>query len=207
MREDDAAGGELPLAPADDQIARRARRLVRVVEDGLRQLRARPDGRGRVARVDEDDGAAAVEFGPDGLEVLVAEVLAAVRREERDAVGVKLVQGVRDGVDGAGHVRQAGQGAEEAELARLGGADGGGGVVPLAREGAAVGGRAGDFRAGGREGEDGGCDGEFGHEGGGGDEGPGLDGGAGYVAGCGEGGAVEGGQGVVVDVYFEGHYF
>ena len=36
MREDDLAGRELPLATTDDHIARRARCLVRVIDDGLR---------------------------------------------------------------------------------------------------------------------------------------------------------------------------
>ena len=161
MREDDLTGRKLPLAAADDHVAGRARRFVRVVDDGLRELGARPDGRGRVARVDEDDGVALIEFRPDGLEVLVAEVLAVVGGKESDTIGLQLVERVPDGFDGALDVREAGQRAEEAESVRLVGADGDGVVVPFAGEGAAGCGGAGgggacDFSAGGGEGEDGG---------------------------------------------------
>lgn len=159
MREDDSAVGELPLAPTDDHIASRTRRSVRVIDDGLRELGARPDGRGRVAGIDEDEGGAIVEFGPDGLEVRVAEIRAVVGGEERDTVGFQVVEGVLDGFDGALDVREAGESAEETVPGGLGGADGSGVVVPVAGEGAAGrggagGGRPCDFGAGGGEGED-----------------------------------------------------
>ena len=140
----------------------------------------------------------------------MAEIRAVVGRKQRDAVGLEVVKRVRERFDGAVGIREAGQRGEEAEFGGLGGAQGCGVVIPAAGEGAAGGGGAGgggagDFGAGGGEGEDGGCDGEGGHEGGGSVEAPRLDGGAGDVAGGGEGGAVEFGEGVVVDVDFAGH--
>lgn len=136
MREDDFARRELALATTDDEIAGRARRFVRVVDDGLGQLGARPYGRGCVARVDENDGGTLIELGPDGLKVLVAEILAVIGREERDAIGLELVKCVFESFDRTLDVREAGQRAEETEFVRLLGADGYGVTVPFAGEGA-----------------------------------------------------------------------
>ena len=159
MREDDIASWELALATADDEIAGGTRGFVRVVDDGLGQLGAGPDGGGGVARVDEDDCVALVEFGPDGRKVFVAEIFAVVGGEEGDAVGLEVVEGILQGFDRAVDVCEAGQRTEEAEFGRLMGADGCGVIVPFVSEsaagsGVAFGGGACDFGAGSGEGED-----------------------------------------------------
>ena len=161
MREDDFAGRELPLATADDEIAGGARGLVRIIDDGLRELGARPSGRGRVARVDEDDSITLIELSPDGLKVLVAEILAVIRREECDTVGLELIKRILQRFDRSLDIRKAGQRAEEAEFVRFTSANGCGVIVPFASEGAAgcgiaFGGGTCDFGAGSGKGEDGG---------------------------------------------------
>ena len=161
MGEDDLAGRELPLATADDQVAGRPGGFVGVIDDGLRELGARPRGRRRVAGVDEDDGVALVELRPDRLEVLVAEVLAVVGSEEGDTVGFQFIERILQRLNRAVDVREAGQCTEEPELVRLMGANGCGVIVPFASKsatgcGVAFGGGTCDFGAGGGEGEDGG---------------------------------------------------
>ena len=152
---DDAA----PSVPAHDarhdHVDRRARRLVRVIDDGEREAgvdTARVDG---VGRVHEDDGALGVEVPPDAVEVPVAEVVVVgpVAREEGDAVGAQVVQGaVRFGEGGVRFVEDGGEGGEEAVAAGgVGVADLGGGVVDAAGE-VDGGGAGGDGHAGGGQG-------------------------------------------------------
>lgn len=160
-REDDAARRELPLAAANDKIAGVARRLMRVIDDGLRELDARPRTRGRAARVDEDDGLTLVELGPYRLKVLVAELLAIIRSEQRDTVGVELIKRLLQRFDRSLDIRKTGQRTEEAEFIRVVVANGCSVIVPLAGEvaagrGLAVSGRPCDFGAGGGKREDGG---------------------------------------------------
>ncbi|CAM5540434.1 hypothetical protein SANTM175S_10844 [Streptomyces antimycoticus] len=66
--------------------------------------------------MDEDGGAAAVEFGPQGFEVGVAEVAAVGVGHQDDAVGTQGVQRVRGLGQGGVHVgqRNAGEVAEAA---------------------------------------------------------------------------------------------
>lgn len=114
-----------------------------------------------MARVDEDDSAALIELGPDGLKVLVAEILAVVRREERDTVSLELVKRVLQGLDGSLDIRKAGQSTEEAKLFRLIRTNGRSVVVPFTSEvvagrGVAFGWCTCDLGAGGGKGEDGG---------------------------------------------------
>ena len=161
VREDDFTRRELPLATADDEITGRARGLVRVIDDGLRELGARPRGRGRVARVDEDDSITLIELGPDGLKVFIAEILAVIRSEERDTVGLELIKRIFQRFNRSLDIRKAGQRAEETEFCRFTGANGCRVIVPFASEGAAgprvaFGGGTCDFGARGRKGEDGG---------------------------------------------------
>ena len=161
MRKDDFAGRELPLATADDEITSRARGLVRVIDDGLGELGARPCGRGRVARVDEDDSITLIELCPDGLKVFIAEILAVIRSEERDTVGLELIKRIFQRFNRSLDIRKAGQRTEEAEFCRFAGANGCRVIVPFVSEGApsrgvAFGGGACDFGARGGKGEDGG---------------------------------------------------
>ena len=114
-----------------------------------------------MAWMDEDDSAALIELGPDGLEVLVAEILAVVRREKSDAVSLELVKRMSQGFDSSLDIRKAGQCTEEAELFRLIRTNGRSVVVPITSEGAAGRGVAVawctcDLGAGSGEGEDGG---------------------------------------------------
>lgn len=80
--------GNCPLRPLS--FISHAVRVVfgQVIDDGLEELGARTNSRGGVARVDGGNRSALVIFRPDGLEVLVAERLAVVGREERNAIGL-----------------------------------------------------------------------------------------------------------------------
>ena len=95
-----------------------------VLDGGARTLRRVGDvcvlGDPGAGRVDEYDGLTAVEFGPDWLKTLVAEVPAVVVGFDRDAVGVQGVEGVGDFRDTAFDVRE-GKGGPEAKMGWIAG--------------------------------------------------------------------------------------
>ena len=72
-----------------------------------------------MARVGEDNSIALIELGPDGLEVLMAEMLAVIRSKERDPISLQLVRHIFPGSSCALDPQEARQCTEETESVRL----------------------------------------------------------------------------------------
>ena len=94
--EDDFDGGVGADYVVEDQVHSRAPGFVGEIEEGGDQAGVYWFGMCGRGGVDEDDGGAFFEFGPEGEEVGVAEVVVvgSVTGEEGDAVGVEGVEGV-----------------------------------------------------------------------------------------------------------------
>ena len=74
----------------------RASCFMWIVDDWLRKIRGNQSGVHGVGRVDEDHGFSVVQGFPDGYKPGIAQVgvAFAVAGEERDAIGLQLVEGV-----------------------------------------------------------------------------------------------------------------
>lgn len=126
----------------EDQVHGRAAGFVRVVEKGGGEDGIYGFGVGGGGGVDEDDGGAFFELGPEGEEVGVAEVVVvgSVAGEQGDAVGVEGVEGVGEFVDGSGEgFRGVGDAGEEAVFMGGGGGEGVAVEVRSAGEGGGAG--------------------------------------------------------------------
>ena len=156
VREDDLAAGVGAQGVVDDEVHCRPARLVRVVEHRLGQGFVDQVRIDWVGGVDEDDGFAPAEFGPDGLEVWVAEVVVvgAVAGEEGDAVGVEDVEHVCDLFEAGFGVEERGDGTEDTVAFGVVVAELGDVVVQLAGEGGCFGGFFLDAGARGGYGQD-----------------------------------------------------
>lgn len=157
--------------PGQEEVHHGARGVEEEFEHRIRVLREGdcPLGSGRMRdtrprRVDEHRRVPALEFGEDGVEGGVPEVVAVVVRLQGDTVGVQLVERVGDLVEAAADVGK-GQGGPEAELGGATRGEGGGVGVAGAGEGAAGGVVVGgEVRAGGGDADDGFGDGELLHQ-------------------------------------------
>ena len=114
--EDDLAVGVGAQGVGDDEVDGCAAGFVRVVEHWLGEGwvdEMRVDG---VGGVDEDDGVAAVELGPDRCQVCVAEVVVvgAVACKEGHAVCVEDVEDISNFIQAGFGVEQGGERAKEA---------------------------------------------------------------------------------------------
>lgn len=122
MRQDDIDAGAGTHCASEDQVNGSPGRGKRVIDDGLGKKAAdisRPEVQAR--RVQEDEGAVALQLLPDGPEALVAGQLVPVGGVRADATAELLLR--EEEVDlgaGAVDVLPVGKYAEEAELAREG---------------------------------------------------------------------------------------
>ena len=86
-----------------------------IIEHGLGEGWVNEFGVDRVGRMDEDDGISFAELGPDGIEVLMAEigVAIAITSEEGDPVSGEVVKGVSDFAEAGLGVEQGGKRGEK----------------------------------------------------------------------------------------------
>ena len=96
MGEDDFHGRVVADDVVEDHVHGCAAGFVGEIKERGDEERVYRSGVGGAGGMDEDDGGAFFEFGPEGEEVGVAEVVVviAVAGEEGDAVGVESVEGV-----------------------------------------------------------------------------------------------------------------
>ena len=127
MGEDDFHGRVVADDVVEDHVHGRAAGFVWKIEEGGDEAGVYGFGMGGGGGMDEGNGGAFFEFGPEGEKVGVAEVVVvvSVAGEEGHAVGVEGVEGVSDFVDGGGEgFGGVGDAGEETIFVGSGGGEG-----------------------------------------------------------------------------------